>query len=270
MGEYLRTLFSLDGKVAVVTGGTGVLGAAMARGLADVGARVGVLGRRLENAGGEAVALSADVLRREDLEGARDSLLKRWGRVDILVNAAGGNMPAATLQPGTSIFDLPLEGLEQAIDLNLIGTILPSQIFGAAMVQRPSNEPASGCIINISSLSAHRVLTRVVGYSIAKTGVEKLTQWLAVELARMYGEGMRVNAIAPGFFLGEQNRSLLTNEDGGFSPRGQTIIDHTPMGRFGEPDDLLGALIWLCSPSARFVTGTVVIVDGGFDAFSGV
>jgi NAD(P)-dependent dehydrogenase (short-subunit alcohol dehydrogenase family) len=268
-------LFSLAGQVAVVTGGTGVLGGVMARGLAQAGAKVGVLGRRREQAeavaqaiaaeGGSAIALVADVLDRAQLEQARATLLATWDRLDILVNGAGGNMPAATLAPGRSFFDLPVEGLEPVIALNLQGTLLPSQVFGELLARA-----GRGCIVNISSMAAQRALSRVVGYGIAKAGVENATRWLAVELARSFGGRIRVNAIAPGFFVGEQNRSLLLNDDGSLTPRGQTIVDHTPAGRFGQPEELLGPLIWLCGPGASFVNGVVVPVDGGFSAFSGV
>lgn len=273
--ELLDSLFSLQGQVAVVTGGTGVLGSAMARGLAQAGARVALLGRRRGLAeataaailadGGDALALPADVLQRGELEAARATLLETWGRIDILVNAAGGNLPAATLPPGQSFFSLPVEGMAPVIALNLQGTLLPSQVFGAAMAAQ-----GRGCIVNISSMAAQRAMTRVVGYGVAKAAVENATRWLAVELARTHGPGLRVNAIAPGFFVGEQNRSLLLNPDGSLTARGQTIIDHTPAGRFGAPDELLSTLIWLCGPGARFVNGVVVAVDGGFSAFSGV
>jgi NAD(P)-dependent dehydrogenase (short-subunit alcohol dehydrogenase family) len=276
--EQVQELFSLAGKVAVVTGATGVLGSEMARSLARSGARVAVLGRReekanrvageIEVAGGEALALPADVLDTDQLEGARDALIERWGRVDILVNAAGGNVPDATLSDGVSVFQLPEKALRQVMDLNFLGTLLPSQVFGAAMVEG-AGEP-EGCIVNISSMAASKTLTNVVGYSAAKAAVDNFTRWLAVELARSYGQGLRVNAIAPGFFIGEQNRNLLLHEDGSPSQRGQTIIDHTPAGRFGEPEELGGTLIWLCSPASAFVTGIVVPVDGGFSAFSGV
>lgn len=273
--SLLGELFSLEGQVAIVTGGTGVLGGAMARGLAQAGARVGVLGRRVEQAeaaardieagGGEALALPADVLAREQLEGAREAVLGRWGRLDILVNAAGGNLPSATLGAGQSFFDLAGDGLEQVIALNLQGTLLPSQVFGSAMAQA-----GRGCIVNISSMAAQRAITRVVGYSVAKAAVDNATRWLAVELARSHGAGLRVNAIAPGFFVGEQNRALLLNQDGTLTARGQTIIDHTPAGRFGQAEELLSTLLWLCGPGSSFVNGVVVAVDGGFSVFSGV
>jgi NAD(P)-dependent dehydrogenase (short-subunit alcohol dehydrogenase family) len=276
--EQVQDLFSLVGKVAVVTGATGVLGSEMARSLARSGARVGVLGRRekkasqvageIEVEGGEALALPADVLDTDELEGARDALLERWGRMDILVNAAGGNVPEATLSDTAGVFELPEKALRQVMDLNFLGTLLPCQIFGAAMVEG-AKEP-EGCIVNISSMAASKTLTNVVGYSAAKAAVDNFTRWLAVELARSYGPGFRVNAIAPGFFIGEQNRDLLLDEDGSPSQRGQAIIEHTPAGRFGEPEELGGTLIWLCSPASAFVTGIVVPVDGGFSAFSGV
>jgi NAD(P)-dependent dehydrogenase (short-subunit alcohol dehydrogenase family) len=271
----LPELYSLEGQVAVVTGATGVLGGAMARGLARAGAKIGVLGRRREKAeaavqtieadGGDALALPVDVLDRGQLEAAREAVVEQWGRLDVLVNAAGGNMPSATLEPGQSFFDLPVEGMESVIALNLQGTLLPSQLFGEAMARA-----GGGCVVNISSMAAQRAMTRVLGYGVAKAGVENATRWLAVELGRSFGAGLRVNAIAPGFFIGEQNRALLLNEDGSLTARGQTIIDHTPAGRFGEPDDLIGTLIWLCGPGAGFVNGVVVPVDGGFSAFSGV
>ena len=273
--ELLRSLFSLEGQVAVVTGGSGVLGGAMAHGLAAAGARVGILGRRqgkveevvaaIAATGGEALALPADVLDPGQLGAVRDTVLERWGRVDILVNAAGGNVPGATLAPGQSVFDLPVAAFREVVDLNLLGTLLPCQVFGAAMAAA-----GSGCIVNISSMTAARAITRVVGYSAAKAAIENLTRWLATELARSHGEGLRVNAIAPGFFIGEQNRALLVDDTGDLTERGRQIVAHTPAGRFGTPDELIGTLVWLCGPGARFVNGVVVPVDGGFGAFSGV
>lgn len=280
----MEELFSLKGKVAVVTGGTGTLGGVMARGLAQAGAKVAVMGRRkdraeevardISNAGDEAMALPADVLDREGLTSARHELLERWGRVDILLNGAGGNVPEATLNDNREIFDLSEEAFREVFDLNLMGTLLPSQVFGEAMARTDKRtedtEASRGCIVNISSMAADRAITRVVGYSTAKGAVENFTRWLAVDLARRYGEGMRVNAISPGFFIGEQNRSLLLNDDGELTERGRTIVEHTPAGRFGEPDELVGTLVWLCGPAASFVNGVVVPVDGGFSAFSGV
>lgn len=273
--DFINQLFSLEGKVAIVTGGTGVLGGAMALGLAQAGARVAVLGRRREqadamvqkiaDAGGEAMAVPADVMEHAQLDTAREQVISRWGRIDILLNAAGGTSPAATVPPDKTFFDMALEPMRSIIDLNLIGTLLPSQVFGEVMARQKQ-----GCIINISSMNAQRALTRAVAYSAGKAAIDNFTKWLAVELATKFGEGLRVNAIAPGFFVGEQNRSLLLNEDGSLTARGRKIIDHTPAGRFGDPDDLVGAVVWLCSPAARFVNGAVIMVDGGVNAFSGI
>jgi NAD(P)-dependent dehydrogenase (short-subunit alcohol dehydrogenase family) len=270
-----RGLFDLSGRVAVVTGATGVLGGAMARGLVDAGAKVGILGRReerakeivseIESAGGEAMSLPADVLDREQLEAAREAALGRWSRVDVLVNAAGGNLPAATVADDAEVFGVPEEALRQVVDLNLMGTVLPCQVFGETMARS-----AEGSIVNVSSMAAQKPLTRVLGYSAAKAAVENLTRWLAVELSGKHGAGLRVNAVSPGFFLGEQNRAMLVHDDGSLTERGRKIVAHTPAGRFGEPEELVGTVIWLCSPAARFVNGVVVPVDGGFSAFSGV
>jgi len=271
----IQSLFSLEGKVAVVTGGTGVLGGAIARGLAAAGAKVGILGRRGEvankvaaeivAAGGTAMGLPADVLNKDDLHTARQTVLDKWGRVDVLVNGAGGNTPGATIVGDVTFFNMSQAALDQVMDLNFAGSVLPSQIFGEVMA-----EQKVGSIINISSMASQRALTRVLGYSAAKSAIDIFTRWLAVDFAQKYGEGLRVNAIAPGFFIGDQNRGFLLNPDGTPSPRGKTIVAHTPMGRFGEPEELIGAAVWLASDSARFVTGIVVPVDGGFSAFSGV
>lgn len=273
--EYINQLFSLEGKVAIVTGGTGVLGGMMANGLAQAGAKVVILGRRQEKAeaaaqeiraaSGEAMPAPADVMDKAQLEAVRDDVLKAWGRIDILLNAAGGTTAQATIPPDKSIFDMALDPMRHVIDLNLIGTLLPSQVFGQVLAKQ-----GEGSIVNISSMNAQRALTRSMAYSAAKAGIDNFTKWLAVELATKFGDGVRVNAIAPGFFVGEQNRALLLNEDGSLTARGQRIIDHTPAGRFGNPEDLIGTLVWLCSPAARFVTGTVTMVDGGFNAFSGI
>lgn len=275
--------FRLDGKVAVITGGTGVLGGAMARGLAGAGARVAILGRReaianevageIAAAGHDAIPLPADVLDEGSLRAARQILLDEWGGVDVLINAAGGNRPDATVFGDLTFFNVPRSALEGVVGLNFTGTVLPIQIFGASMA-----EQGKGSIINISSMASQKVLTRVMGYSAAKAAVDNLTRWLAVDLAEKHGPGMRVNAIAPGFFIGEQNRALLINEDAptlpgdppALSERGQQIVDHTPMGRFGEPEELTGTAIWLASDASRFVTGIVVPVDGGFSASSGI
>ena len=270
-----RGPFDLSSRVAVVTGATGVLGGAMARGLAEAGAKVGILGRRverakrvaagIESAGGKALPLPADVLDREQLEVARETTLGRWSRVDILVNAAGGNVQAAVVAEDAEVFGVPEEALRRTMDLNLMGTVLPCQVFGEVMARS-----GEGSIVNVSSMAAQKPLTRVVGYSAAKAAVDNLTRWLAVELSDKYGAGLRVNAVAPGFFLGEQNRAMLVNDDGGLTERGQRIVDHTPAGRFGEPEEVVGTIVWLCSPSSSFVNGIVVPVDGGFSAFAGV
>ncbi len=269
------TLFSLQGKVAVVTGGTGVLGGAIAHGLAAAGAKVAVLGRRAERAaevaaaiqaeGGEAMPLPADVLDKAQLDQARASLLQRWGTVDILINAAGGNTAAATVMGDRTFFKMSQTAFDDVVALNLTGSVLPSQTFGEVMA-----ENRHGSIINISSMSSQRTLTRVIGYAAAKAAIDNFTRWLSVEFALKYGPELRVNAIAPGFFLGEQNRGFLMNEDGSLTARGQSIVDHTPMGRFGEPEELIGTAVWLCSDAARFITGIVVPVDGGFMAYGGV
>lgn len=273
--EYLAKLYDLSDQVAIVTGATGTLGGAMALGLARAGARVGVLGRRanladarvaeIHAAGGEAMPLVADVLQRDQLESARQAVLDRWGRIDILINCAGGNAPGGMVAVDGSFFDLTQEGMQGVIDLNLMGTLLPSQVFGQVMAQQ-----RKGCMINISSLSVPRALSRVVAYGAAKAGAENFTRWLAIEMVRKYGQGLRVNAIAPGFFLAEMNRPFMVKEDGSWTTRGQQVIDHTPAGRFGDPEELVGATIWLCSPAASFVNGAVISVDGGFGASSGV
>jgi NAD(P)-dependent dehydrogenase (short-subunit alcohol dehydrogenase family) len=259
-----RDPFRLDGAVAVVTGGSGVLGSALASGLVGAGASVALVARsadRLEAAAGAigGFALVADVLDRDQLLAARERLLERWSRVDILVNAAGGNVADATVASGATVFDLPERALRDVLDLNLLGTLLPSQVFGAAMT-------AGGSIVNVSSMAADRAISRVVGYGAAKAGVENLTRWLAVELA----PAIRVNAIAPGFFLAEQNRELLLGADGEPTERGRAIVERTPARRFGEPHELTSTLVWLGGPGASFVTGVVVPVDGGFSASSGV
>jgi NAD(P)-dependent dehydrogenase (short-subunit alcohol dehydrogenase family) len=261
--DPLRDWFGLDGMVAAVAGGSGALGSAMARGLAAAGARVAVLGRSAERARTSAeaiggIAVAADVRSREQLVAARDRVVDEWGRVDVLVNAAGGNVPEATLDPGASVYDLREDAFREVTDLNLTGTLLPIQVFGAAM--------ETGSIVNVSSMAVARAITRVLGYGAAKAAVENLTRWLAVELA----PAVRVNAVAPGFFVGEQNRRLLLEPDGELTERGRAIVAHTPAGRFGEADELIGTLLWLCGPGSRFVTGAVVPVDGGFSAFSGV
>jgi NAD(P)-dependent dehydrogenase (short-subunit alcohol dehydrogenase family) len=273
MGEI--SLFSLQDKVAIVTGGTGVLGGAMAQGLAAAGAKVGILGRRadkaalvvakIEASGGTAVSVIADVLDKDTLTAAREKILDRWGRADILINAAGGNLPGATVHGDLTFFKMTQEAFEKVIALNLTGSLLPCQVFGEVIAAQKA-----GSIINISSMTAQKPLTRVGGYGNAKAAIDNFTRWLAVELAHNYGPDLRVNAIAPGFFIGEQNRDFLLQTDGTLSPRGQQIIEHTPQRRFGEPNELVGTAIWLASDASRFVTGVVVPVDGGFSAFSGI
>ncbi|HEX8292657.1 MAG TPA: SDR family oxidoreductase [Pyrinomonadaceae bacterium] len=274
----LTKMYDFTGRTVVVTGGTGVLGQAMVRAIVGCGANVALVARNREKAEpqvaaltelkapGRALAFTADVLDAESLRAAAEDVVKEFGRVDALLNGAGGNHPGATTNPQQKFFDLPEEALRFVFDLNMMGTIIPSQVFGRRMA-----EQGEGVILNVSSMSAVRPLTRVLGYSAAKAGVNSFTQWLAVHLATEYSPRIRVNAIAPGFFLTEQNRFLLTDkETGSLTPRGQSIIAHTPMGRFGEPDDLLGTLLWLLSPASDFVTGIVVPVDGGFSAFGGV
>ncbi len=273
--QYITDLFSLDGQVALVTGGTGVLGGMMARGLAQAGAKVAILGRRREvaetvaqeirEAGGAAIAAPADVMDKAQIEAARDQVVAEWGKIDILLNCAGGTTPQATVAPDGTFFDLELDAMRYVIDLNLIGTLLPSQVVGETMARQQQ-----GCIVNISSMNAQRALTRAVAYSAGKAAIDNFTKWLAVELALKFGEGLRVNAIAPGFFVGDQNRALLLNPDDTLTARGQKIIDHTPAGRFGDPQELIGPLIWLCSPAAKFVNGSLIMVDGGANAFSGI
>ena len=268
-------LFDISGKTAVVTGGTGVLGGAMSIGLAEAGARVVVLGRKKENgdallkkvreAGKEAMFVQADVLDAEQLRQAKELILKEHNTIDILVNAAGGNMPGAVIMPEQNFFDLEIDQFQKVVDLNLLGTVLPTKIFCDVMARQKK-----GVIINIASMSSFRPITRVVGYSAAKAAVDNFTGWLAIEMAKKFGEGIRVNAIAPGFFITEQNRRLLTNEDGSFTARGQAAIDSTPFGRFGLPEELIGTLIWLCSDASKFVTGVDIPVDGGFNVFCGV
>lgn len=265
--------YNIQGKVAVVTGGAGVLGSEMCRALAAAGAKLAILDIRPEPAdtlaaelGNRAIAIPCDVCDHASLESAAQKVIETYSSVDILVNAAGGNKPQATTSTEQSFFDLPPDALRWVFELNLIGTILPSQVFGRFMALQKQ-----GVIVNISSMNASRPLTKVPAYAAAKAAVSNFTQWLAVHIAQEYSPLIRVNAIAPGFFLTEQNRFLLTDPDrGDLNLRGQAVIDHTPMGRFGVPEDLIGPLLWLVSPALAFVTGVVLPVDGGFSAFSGV
>lgn len=268
----MRNLFDIKDRVVVITGGTGVLGSCMVEYLAEQGAKVVVLARNKETGdklvnsilakGQEAMFLQSDVNDKAVLEQNCADVLKKYGRVDVLINGAGGNMPGATIGPDKTIFDLDVDAFKKVVDLNLFGTVIPTMVFAKVMT-----EQKQGNIINISSESALRPLTRVVGYGAAKAAVTNFTKYLAIELATKYGEGLRVNAFAPGFFISEQNRTLLTNPDGSLTARGNTVISHTPFKRFGEPDELLGTLHWLASDASKFVTGTLTVVDGGFDAF---
>ena len=269
----MNDILNLKGKIALITGGGGVLGSSMAEVLAKQGVIVGVLGltiekvektvEKIKNIGGEAFAVKGNVLNQEELQDIRAHIIKNYGRLDILINAAGGNMPGATIGPDQAIYDLKVGDLQKVIDLNIIGTMLPSQVFSEIFAKQKT-----GVIINISSASAQRPLTRVVGYSASKAAIDNFTKWMSVEMGSKYGEGIRVNAIAPGFFIGEQNRALLLTPEGKLTARGEKIIDHTPMGRFGVPQDLDGALLFLCSDMSKFITGTIVNIDGGFAASS--
>jgi NAD(P)-dependent dehydrogenase (short-subunit alcohol dehydrogenase family) len=275
MNDDTTTSFSLKGKVIVVTGGYGILGKSFCEAIALAGGEVVILGRdenkglvavkHIENLGGIAFFAQADVMDENSLEQAKESVLKRFGKINGLVNAAGGNVPEAVLQPEADIFSLNMNGMKKALDLNIWGTLLPTQIFGAAFI-----EQQSGSIVNISSVSTVRPLTKVLGYSMAKAAIDAYTKWFAIEVANRHGDSIRVNALVPGFFLTDQNRALLTQSDGSLTPRGQSIIKQTPFKRFGNPQELNGALVWLLSDASKFVTGTTVRVDGGFMSSSGV
>lgn len=268
-------MFDVSDKVIVITGGAGVLGGAMADMLIKQNAKIVILSRRqssiddklaqLRTTGHRAIGFACDVTSQDQLAEANKKILEEWGRIDVLINAAGGNMPGATIGPEQTIFDVSVEALRQVLDLNLMGSLLPTVVFGRAMADQKS-----GSIINISSMAATHSITRVLGYSMAKAGIDMLTKWMATEMAQKFGDGIRVNAIAPGFFIGEQNRDLLTNEDGSLTARGKTIIQNTPMQRFGEADELNGAVLYLSSDASKFVTGTIIPIDGGFSSFSGV
>lgn len=268
--------YDLQGRTIAITGGAGILGGEMACALVGCGANVAILDRepaladrlmdRLGRGPGRATVVYANVLERGTLLEAEKAVSAEFGAVDTLINAAGGNNARATTSGELSFFDLPDEALRFVFDLNIVGTFLPSQVFGRGMAER-----GEGVILNISSMNAFRPLTRIPAYSAAKAGVSNFTQWLAVHMAQEYSARIRVNAMAPGFFLTAQNRFLLTDKvTGELTPRGQTIIDHTPMGRFGDPEDLLGTMLWLLSPASAFVSGIIVPVDGGFSAFGGV
>ncbi|MDQ8051487.1 MAG: SDR family oxidoreductase [Pedobacter sp.] len=267
--------FSLKDKVIVVTGGTGILGNSFVNAIVEAGGTVGILGRNAEIAneradaivknGGKAIALVADAMDEAQLIAARTKMIDAFGKIDGLVNAAGGNMPDGVLQPEDDIFSMKMDGMKKVLDLNLWGTLIPTQVFGEAIAKT-----GRGSIVNISSMNSKKAVTKVLGYNMGKAAVDCYTQWFAVELANRYGDKIRMNALAPGFFLTEQNRNLLTTPDGGFTPRGQSVIRQTPFKRFGDPDELKGALVWLLSDASQFVTGAMICVDGGFSIFSGV
>ena len=274
--KTLASWYDFRGRTVALSGGAGILGGEIAVALVACGANVAVLDvepagverfrERLDRGPGRAIVAPCDVLKRDSLAAAERTIRDQLGPVDTLVNAAGGNSPAATTGPGRAFFDLPEEALRSVLDLNVLGTVLPCQTFGRGMAERKR-----GVILNVCSMNAFRPLTRIPAYSAAKAAVANFTQWLAVHMAREYSAQIRVNAVAPGFFLTEQNRFLLTDRTSGeLTPRGAAVIEHTPMGRFGQPEDLLGTVLWLLSPASSFVTGVVVPVDGGFSAFSGV
>lgn len=271
----IQNEFSLTNKVIVVTGGTGILGKSFINGISLAGGIVGVLGRNekvaeervafIKSRGGKAVKLIADVTNEQQLIDAKQKILETYGKIDGLVNAAGGNIAGAILQADEDVFDLNFNALKEVMNLNLFGTVLPTQIFGEAIKQN-----GRGSIVNISSMASQKVITKVLGYSMAKAAIDSYTRWFSVELGKRYGDKIRMNAIAPGFFLTEQNRLLLTDGNGKMTERGDLVIRNTPFNRLGNPDELVGALIWLLSDASKFVSGTVINVDGGFSIFSGV
>lgn len=273
--SYLESLFNVKDKVAVITGGSGVLGSKMAEGLLNAGAKVVLLGRNVEKldklvkslsgTGRDITGLKCNVLEEENIKSVNEEVIKKYNRIDVLINAAGGHVSGAVIGVDQNIFDLKIKEFEKVTELNLEGTVLPTLIFGKSMADQ-----GIGSIINISSMATQRAISRAVGYSAAKAAVENFTRWMAVELAQKFGSGLRVNAIAPGFFLTEQNKDILTTTDGSLTERGKTIINITPFKRFGDPEELIGTILWLASDASKFVTGTVVPVDGGFNAYSGV
>ncbi|MEQ8551699.1 MAG: SDR family oxidoreductase [Cyclobacteriaceae bacterium] len=266
--------YNIEGKVAIVSGGGGVLGGSISRSLLEAGAKVAILDIREENLNtrvdelsslGEVQGYACNVLEEDSLKVVRDQVIEKWGAIHILINAAGGNIPGATLTEDQTIFDMKISDYKKVTDLNLDGTVIPSLIFGEAMAKS-----GEGSIINISSMATYSAITRVMGYSVAKTGVNIFTQWMASELAMKFGEKVRVNAIAPGFFIGDQNRAVLINPDGSYTERSKKVLAKTPMKRFGDIKELNGLVQFLCSDAASFITGTIIPVDGGFSAFSGV
>ncbi|WP_209400105.1 SDR family oxidoreductase [Pseudozobellia sp. WGM2] len=268
-------MFGIKDKIAIITGASGSLAGSIAKSFAEAGVKLALLSRKessltelieeINAIGGSAKAYEADILDEKSLETVKDQILSDFGRIDILLNIAGGNLPGATIGVDKTIFDLSIDAFKTVTDLNLNGTVIPSIVFGKAM-----SEQKEGVIINYSSMAVERVITRVAGYSASKAAMENFTRWMAVEMALKFGEGVRVNAIAPGFFIGKQNRALLTNEDGSYTQRGEDIIRNTPMKRFGEVEELNGAVQFLSSDAAKFITGIVLPIDGGFSAFSGV
>ncbi|GAA4273705.1 SDR family oxidoreductase [Aquimarina gracilis] len=271
----MSDLFSIQNKIIVITGATGILGSVIAKYLARQGAKIIPLGRNqlkvdslvneIKEEGGIAIPMLTDVTNEDQLNVVQQQLKKQFGKIDVLINAAGGNMSGAIITPDQTLLDSDTTSLKKVIELNYLGTFLPVKVLLPLFLNENK-----GIIVNFSSMSAQRPLTRVMGYSSAKAAIDNLTQWLAVEFCQKYGEGIRVNAIAPGFFLTEQNRTLLTQENGNLTERGQQIVDNTPIGRFGKPEELLGTLHWLSSEASKFVTGTIIPVDGGFNAYSGV
>ncbi|MEL7002904.1 MAG: SDR family oxidoreductase [Bacteroidota bacterium] len=267
-------LFNIEEKIIAISGSTGVLGTIMTRALLNEGAKLALLDRNPEksqlieeskNTNWQLKSYKTNVLDERQVKEACKAVVEDYGQIDILINAVGGNIPGSTIGPDQNVLDLSIDGTREVLDLNYMGTVIPTQAFLQPMIERKR-----GTIINISSMSAQQPLTRVMGYSSAKAAIDNYTKWLAVEMASKFGEGFNVNAIAPGFFLTNQNRTLLTNEDGSLTERGQQIIDHTPFKRFGDPEELIGTLLWLCSDASKFVTGTIIPVDGGFSAYSGV
>ena len=273
--EYLKELFHINEKVVILTGGAGILASEMAIGFIKACARVVLIDinkenldrrlKKLSDLSNDVIGFQCNVLDEEKLKIVHQTILEKYNRIDILVNAAGGNMQGATVGIGQSIFDIEMEELKKVTELNLNGTVLPTLIFGRTMADQKS-----GSIINISSMASYRAITRVAGYSATKAAVENFTKWMAVEMALKFGSGIRVNAIAPGFLLTEQNRTLLTNPDGSLTERGKTIINMTPFKRFGEPEELIGTVLWLASDASKFVSGAIIPIDGGFSVFSGV
>lgn len=269
----MANLFCIKDKVILITGGAGILGRTIAEYLAEQGSKIVILDRDekagtalvddIKKKGGEASFFITDVLSQEVLEKNREDILAKYGRIDVLLNAAGGNMPGATIAPDQTIFDLQIEAFRKVLDLNLSGTVLPTQVFLKPMVDQKA-----GCVVNFSSMAAFRPLTRVAGYAAAKAGISNFTKYMATEVATKFGEGIRVNAIAPGFFLTQQNKALLTNPDGSYTERGQDVIRQTPFKRMGRPEELCGTIHYLICEASAFVTGTVAVVDGGFECFA--